>query len=67
MPMKTGSLDNGFAQNLANKLNVEVYAPTNFLWATPNGTYFVAGKTKAGAPDMNIKGIFKLFKPGGNQ
>lgn len=63
----TGSLDNGFAQNLANKLNVEVYAPTNFLWATPNGTYFVAGKTKVGAPDMNIKGIFKLFKPGGNQ
>lgn len=62
----TGALDNGFAQNLANKLNVEVCAPTNYLWAKPNGDYFVAGMTKARTPDMSNRGTFKSFKPGGN-
>ena len=62
----TGALDNGFAQNLANKLNVEVYAPTNFLWSTPNGNYFVAGMNNSRLPDMNDVGTFKLFSPGGN-
>lgn len=61
----TGALDNGFAQNLANKLNVEVYAPTNYLWSGQNGNYFVAGMTKNGLPDMHNEGIFKTFKPGG--
>ena len=61
-----GSSDNGFAQNLANKLNVEVYAPTNYLWATSNGNYFVAGMNDLGMPDMNNTGFFKLFIPGGN-
>ena len=51
-------LDNGFAQNLANKLNVEVYAPTNYLWSTPNGNYFVAG--------MNNRETFQLFSPEGD-
>lgn len=62
----TGALDNGFAQNLANKLNVEVYAPTNYLWSTPNGNYFVAGMNNSRLPDMNDVGTFKLFSPGGN-
>ena len=62
----TGALNNGFAQNLANKLNVEVYAPTNYLWSTPNGNYFVAGINNLNLPDMNNRGIFKLFSPGGN-
>lgn len=60
-----GALDNGFAQNLANKLNVEVYAPTNYLWSGQNGNYFVAGITENGLPDMHNKDIFKTFKPGG--
>lgn len=38
--------------------NVEVYAPTNYLWSTPNGNYFVAG--------MNNRETFKLFSPRGN-
>ena len=63
----TGALENGFAQNLANKLNVPVYAPTNYLWAYPNGNYLVAGMTNAMAPDLNNIGTFKLFIPGGNQ
>ena len=63
----TGALDNGFAQNLANRLNVEVLAPTNYLWSTPNGNYFVAGMTNSRVPDMGDIGSFRLFLPGGNQ
>ena len=62
----TGALDNGFAQNLSNKLNVEVCAPTNYLWADSNGNYYVAGMTSAGMPDETNLGIFKVFIPGGN-
>ena len=62
----TGSLDNGFAQNLANTLNVAVSAPTNYLWATPSGNYFVAGMDNSGLPNINDMGYFKLFVPGGN-
>ena len=62
----TGALDNGFAQNLANKLNVEVYAPTNYLWSTPDGNYFVAGMNNLRLPDMNNRETFKLFSPRGN-
>ena len=62
----TGALDNGFAQNLANKLNVEVYAPTNYLWSTPNGNYFVAGMNNLRLPNMNNRETFQLFSPEGN-
>lgn len=30
----TGSISNGFAQRLANKLGVKVEAPVDVLWAT---------------------------------
>ncbi len=63
----TGALDNGFAQNLANQLNVEVYAPTNYLWAKKDGNYFVAGMKQQGGPNMSELGMFRLFIPGGNQ
>jgi hypothetical protein len=63
----TGVLDNGFAQNLANQLNVEVYAPTNYLWAKQDGNYFVAGMTNQGSPNMSELGILRPFIPGGNQ
>lgn len=63
----TGALDNGFAQNLANQLNVEVYAPTNYLWATQDGNYFVAGMTNQGGPNMSELGIFRVFISGGSQ
>ena len=32
-----GALDEGIAQNLANKLGVEVIAPTDTLWIYKNG------------------------------
>lgn len=63
----TGSTDNGFAQNLANKLNVKVIAPTKYLWAFPDGKYFVSGGkiNKFGilVPINNNKGEFKTFYP----
>lgn len=62
----TGRLDTGFAQNLANKLNVPVQAPTDILWAKPNGKYYVtAGKSLNGTivEDFSIPGRFRTFYP----
>ena len=70
MSCNTGALDNGFAQNLANNLNVKVYAPTDYLWSYPNGKYFVAGMLKDKdriIPNMEKLAGFKLFVPGGNK
>lgn len=64
----TGSNDLGFAQQLANKLNVTVYAPTKRYWALSNGEYIIAGaKIVEGKeyPNLNDKGYMKTFKPGG--
>ena len=63
----TGSLDDGFAQNLANKMNVNVLAPTDILWAYNNGAMVVASSTTPGRPlypDLSNTGDFKLFTPG---
>lgn len=62
----TGKLDTGFAQNLANKLNIPVKAPTDILWAKPSGKYYVtAGKTVNGrlVEDFSAPGRFKTFYP----
>ena len=62
----TGKLTNGFAQNLANKLNVPVSAPTDILWAGPSGRHFVAGATTINgriAADISKPGKFKTFYP----
>lgn len=62
----TGKLDTGFAQNLANKLNVPVQAPTDILWAKPSGRYYVtAGKIINGklVEDFSKPGDFKTFYP----
>jgi hypothetical protein len=56
----TGSLPNGFAQNLSNKLGVAVSAPNDVIWAWPNGALTI-GPT----PFMN-SGSFVPFVPGGN-
>lgn len=69
----TGSDAAGFAQNLANKLNVVVYAPDNYLWSWPNGTYSVAGakprrgKTGGLKIDPTKPGKFVKFIPGGSR
>lgn len=60
----TGAVNNGFAQNLANKLNVTVSAPNNYLWAYPNGKMIVAGKLPNNLPDLGNIGNFIDFIPG---
>lgn len=62
----TGKVDAGFAQNLANKLNRPIKAPTEYLWVSLNGTYFVAGGKKVNnklVPDFSRPGTFKTYKP----
>ena len=65
----TGSTMSGFAQSLANKLNVVVEAPTKLVWAYPNGKYIVAARRKDNPqfPDLNNQGSFKKFYPGGKK
>ena len=65
----TGSTMSGFAQSLANKLNVVVEAPTKLVWAYPNGKYIVAKRRKDNPqfPDLNNQGSFKKFYPGGKK
>ena len=65
----TGENPNGFAQNLANKLNVIVEAPTKIVWAYPNGECLVASRDKSHPkyPNLNDRGKFVKFYPGGNK
>lgn len=63
----TGKSPSGFAQNLANKLNVVVYAPTDVIWAYPNGRHIVAARREDNDqdPDITKPGVIKPFYPGG--
>ena len=54
----TGKLDNGFAQNLANKLNTIVYAPRTTLWAESDGSYYTS-ESRTGS----IREEFRIFYP----
>ena len=72
----TGTSTQGFAQNLANKLNVVVYAPTNIVWAYPNGRHIVAPRLSNDPSNPNYdypdlsrskRGKFIPFYPGGNR
>ncbi|MEJ6405106.1 hypothetical protein [Yoonia sp. 2307UL14-13] len=62
----TGQCDTGFTQNLANSLNVTVEAPSDILWAYPNGQMVVAPRGANGLPDLSNQGQFNTFVPGGN-
>ncbi|WP_337271243.1 RHS repeat domain-containing protein [Oryzifoliimicrobium ureilyticus] len=63
----TGACSTGFGQNLANKLGVPVTAPTDLLWAYPDGRMLVAPALPSGQPDLSRLGSFKTFIPGGNK
>ena len=65
----TGADPKGFAQSLANKLNVVVEAPTKLVWAWPDGTYKVAARRRdrPDMPDLKNKGRFVKFYPGGKK
>jgi hypothetical protein len=54
----TGANPTGFAQNLANKLGVNVLAPSDTLWAFPNGTMTIGPKETINT------GSWILFIPG---
>lgn len=65
----TGASATGFAQNLANKLNVVVKAPTKLVWAYPDGKYIVASRNPKNPNTPNLKdlGKFVKFYPGGRE
>ncbi len=67
----TGHISRGFAQGLADKLGVPVKAPTDYIWATPLGSYYVRkGKTVGNdlLPDYSRDmGTFKIFYPKGGK
>ena len=65
----TGSLPDGFAQHLANKLNVTVWAPNYLVWAYPSGRHIVAPRSQYNQkyPDSKIRGGFIPFYPGGKK
>lgn len=69
MSCDTGGDKNGFAQNLANKLNIIVEAPNKLLWAYPDGKYIVASRDPRfpNKPNLNDQGKFVKFYPGGNK
>ncbi|MBD5461988.1 MAG: hypothetical protein HDR24_02840 [Lachnospiraceae bacterium] len=54
----TGSTPNGFAQNLANKMGVEVMAPSDIIWAFPDG------KLTIGPKQYSNTGQWNIFLPG---
>lgn len=66
---ETGSKADGFAQNLANKLNTIVYAPTELVWAFPSGRHIVAPRdpNKPDHPHPTLRGSFIPFYPGGKK
>ena len=64
----TGKIDHGFAQGLADKLGVDVIAPSDYLWTTSNGRYFVAAgrwdsSTHELEPIMSKPGKFIMYQP----
>lgn len=63
----TGASSTGFAQNLANKLNVTVVAPNKFIFADGNGRHFINGGKLVGGRILPVKGDpgkFVVFVPG---
>ena len=57
MSCSTGAKQDGFAQNLANKLGVPVYAPSGKLWIKSNGTMSI------GATAETNTGYWKIYRP----
>ncbi len=58
MSCSTGAPGATAAQNLANKLGVNVMAPTDILWAWPSGRLGVGPKS------TSLSGGWQLFRPG---
>jgi len=62
----TGACTTGFAQNLSNRLGVNVVAPDNYLWAYSNGDLAVMGGRTVGGrliPAPSQPGQWVRFMP----
>jgi hypothetical protein len=71
----TGAKEDGFAQNLANKMNKEVLAPSDILWAGQKGEFAISEMEtvidpttgeKSFRPKIPHTGKWNNFEPGGN-
>jgi hypothetical protein len=72
----TGALPDGFAQNLSNKMNTEVLAPSDILWFGEKGESAISemetivnpitGVTRR-QPKVPYTGEWRKFNPGGNK
>jgi hypothetical protein len=61
----TGSVPDGFAQDLANHLGVKVEALSDYLWVYPNGKLEVASFDATGKyMHPSERGGFNTFEPG---
>ncbi|MFI6055578.1 RHS repeat domain-containing protein, partial [Streptomyces violascens] len=63
---QTGSSAGTFAQDLSNKLGVEVMAPTGYLYVWPSGRIGV-GREGAALGGSHFGGAWRSFYPGGNK
>jgi hypothetical protein len=64
----TGGSSEGFAQQLANELKVDVKAPTEPLWVDENGNMFITDSEVLAqmwydGEKVNPTGVFKVFHP----
>lgn len=65
---KTGSRNDGFAQQLANEMNVNVLAPTEDIWVNSYGKLFISDNSYLAdmwytGKGVNETGKWRLFKP----
>lgn len=65
---KSGMLDDGFAQKLANIMGVKVMAPTQTLWVNKDGDMFIADSEVladlwGSGEDVKQTGAWKIFAP----
>ncbi|MDP9075325.1 MAG: hypothetical protein M3N98_14410 [Actinomycetota bacterium] len=65
MSCLSGSIPNGIAQNLANKMGVEIMAPTDILWVKPDGSMMIGPRVKSpsGRFVASNTGKWEDFKP----
>ncbi|RSS83958.1 ricin-type beta-trefoil lectin domain protein [Streptomyces sp. WAC06614] len=63
---QTGASRGTFAQDLANKLGVEVLAPTGYLYVRPNGRMSI-GREGAALGRSHFHGEWASFLPGGGR
>ena len=60
----TGKFSDGFAAELAKKAGVKVKAPTEIIWTSPDGLYWIRPQNSVGKIDiLSTRGYWKTFTP----